>query len=34
MDIWDSKCVRDILWPQDNIEFQDIYIGKGMVNDY
>ena len=25
MDIWDSKCVWNIIWLQDIIEFQDIY---------
>ena len=27
--IWDSKCVWDIIWLQDTIGFQDMYMKRG-----
>ena len=35
MDIWDSKCLWDIIWVQDTIGFQDIYMkmdGKWLLD--
>ena len=35
MGIWDSKCVLDIIWLQDTIGFQDVYMrrdGKWLLD--
>ena len=28
MGIWDSKCIWDVIWPQDTTAFLDIYRKK------